>query len=416
MSTVKGLNVHSEIGQLKRVMVHRPGADLVNVKPEDFEKAWIHDAFDLDWATKEHDAFTDLLRGAGAEVIYMEKMLAETMDLVPEARADFFEKFMAEANVTNTVLNGLVREKLGSIKDNYKFVLACMGGLYYRDLDIPHTASSLSMIESEDAKPADLVVYPLPSSYFSRDPLAVVGRGVCLNKMYWPQRNREPIFYETILKHHPDYAGTPVWYDHNSKHNIEGGDILNINATTLAIGISQRTSPEAIDELAQNLFWGEGESEIQAIYAIRIPNGYAYMHLDTVFTQVDYDKFTVYPGIFDCLKVYRLTRGATPGEVAIEEIDDTLEHILEAATGVDQVQLLECGGGDPVEASREQWNDGSNTLAVAPGKVCVYERNKATNDLLYKAGIELLVAPSEELSRGRGGPRCMTMPFERADI
>ena len=416
MSAFKGLNVHSEIGQLKRVMVHRPGKDLVNLRPEDFEKVWIHDAFDLEWAHKEHDAFTDLLRGAGAEVLYMEKMLAETMDLVPTARGEFFEKFISEANIANPTLEAVVREKLSSIKDNYEFVLACMGGLYYRDLDIPATSASLSILDSEDAKPEDLVVYPLPSSYFSRDPLAVVGHGVCLNKMYWPQRNRETIFYGTILANHPDYAGTPVWYNHDSKYHIEGGDILNINGKTLAIGISQRTSPEAIDELAQNMFWGEVPSEIEAIYAIKIPYGYAFMHLDTVFTQVDYDKFTVYPGIFDCLKVYRLTRGAKPGEVAIEEIDDTLEHILEAATGVDKVTLLECGGGDPIEASREQWNDGSNTLAVAPGKVLVYERNKVTNDILYKAGVELLVAPSEELSRGRGGPRCMTMPFERADI
>ena len=140
------------------------------------------------------------------------------------------------------------------------------------------------------------------------------------------------------------------------------------------------------------------------------------MHLDTVCTQVDYDKFTVYPGIYQTLRVYRLTRGAAPGEIAIEEIDDTLQHILEKATGVDHIQLIECGGGDPIEASREQWNDGSNTLAVAPGKVCVYERNVVTNDALYKAGVEVLAAPSEELSRGRGGPRCMTMPFWREDI
>ena len=186
MTTIKGLNVHSEIGQLKRVMVHRPGKDLVNLRPEDFEKVWIHDAFDLDWAQKEHDAFTDLLRGAGAEVLYMEKMLAETMDLVPSARGEFFEKFISEANIANPTLEAVVREKLSSIKDNYEFVLACMGGLYYRDLDIPATSASLSILDSEDAKPEDLVVYPLPSSYFSRDPLAVVGHGVCLNKMYWP--------------------------------------------------------------------------------------------------------------------------------------------------------------------------------------------------------------------------------------
>ena len=207
-----------------------------------------------------------------------------------------------------------------------------------------------------------------------------------------------------------------MWYDHRSDWHIEGGDVLNINAHTLAIGISQRTEASAIEALAKNLFWGPGESEIDTVYAIRIPNGYAYMHLDTVCTQVDYDKFTVYPGIFKTLRVYKLTRGAAPGEIAMVEMDETLEGILEAATGVDHVKLIECGGGDMIEASREQWNDGSNTLAVAPGKVCVYERNVVTNDVLYKEGLELLVVPSEELSRGRGGPRCMSMPFWREEI
>ena len=272
------------------------------------------------------------------------------------------------------------------------------------------------MMDNEDAKPDDLVLKPLPSSYFSRDPLASVGKGVLLHHMYWKQRDREVPFYEAIFKYHPDYAGTPIWYDHKNPWHIEGGDVLNINAHTLAIGISQRTEAAAIEELAKNLFWGSGNSEIDTVYAIKIPNGYAYMHLDTVCTMVDFDKFTVYPGIFETLRVYRLTRGDSEGMVAVQEIDDTLEHILEMATGVEKVQPIECGAGDMVEASREQWNDGSNTLAVAPGKVCVYERNVVTNDELYKNGLELLVVPSEELSRGRGGPRCMSMPFWREDI
>ena len=140
------------------------------------------------------------------------------------------------------------------------------------------------------------------------------------------------------------------------------------------------------------------------------------MHLDTVCTQIDYDKFTVYPGMYDELHAYRLRKGDNPGEIAVDELDGSLKEILEMATGVDEVTLIECGGGDPVEASREQWNDGSNTLAIAPGKVCVYERNVVPNDVLDRAGIELCVVPSEELSRGRGGPRCMSMPFARADI
>lgn len=153
-----------------------------------------------------------------------------------------------------------------------------------------------------------------------------------MNRMYWNQRNREVIFYETVLRNHPDYAGSPIWYDHNSEWHIEGGDILNINAKTLAIGISERTQTAAIDELAKNMFWGSDEAEIENIYAIKIPHGYAYMHLDTVCTQVDRDKFTVYPGIYQTLRAYRLTKGDTEGEVRIEELEGTLQHILELAT------------------------------------------------------------------------------------
>ncbi len=166
------------------------------------------------------------------------------------------------------------------------------------------------------------------------------------------------------------------------------------------------------------MFWGANaeKCEITDIYAFNIPVSRAFMHLDTVFTQIDVDKFTIHPGIMGTLQVFRLTKGATEGEVKIEELNDTLEHILEKATGVDAIKLIKCGGGDPVAAAREQWNDGSNTLAVAPGKICVYQRNSVTNDVLYKEGLDLIVVPSAELSRGRGGPRCMSMPFEREDI
>ena len=192
--------------------------------------------------------------------------------------------------------------------------------------------------------------------------------------------------------------------------------MLNINETTLAVGISERTEAAAIDTLAHNLFWGEEPSAIDTVYAIRIPFGYETMHLDTVCTQIDYDKFTVYPGMYDELHAYRLRKGDNPGEIAVDELDGSLKEILEMATGVDEVTLIECGGGDPVEASREQWNDGSNTLSIAPGTVVTYERNYVTNDLLDKKGIKVLTIPSSELSRGRGGPRCMSCPVNRDDL
>ena len=196
--------------------------------------------------------------------------------------------------------------------------------------------------------------------------------------------------------------------------HTEGGDVLNINEKTLAVGISQRTQAAAIDVMAQNIFWNS-DSKVERILAFDIPVSRAFMHLDTVFTQIDVDKFTIHPAIMGTLRVYELTAGKNPGDVNIRLIEDTLEHVLEDATGVDQVKLIPCGGGDPIAASREQWNDGSNTLCVEPGKICVYARNTVTNDVLYKEGLDLLVVPSAELSRGRGGPRCMSMPIIRAE-
>ncbi len=412
----KPIHVTSEIGNLQRVVLHRPGRELANMKAAEFEKCWIHDAFYLEYAQKEHDVFAGILRDAGAEVLYMEELLAEAMDVNPAARAAFLDEYMVQAPIPDPALVPLVREKLDAIENNRELVDKALAGMRVNELDLATGPLTLSRLEGDGLAFDDFVVFSMPSSYFSRDPIASIGTGVALHRMYHNQRNREVPFYKTFLTYHPDFAGTPFWYDNHSEAHIEGGDVLNINAHTLAIGISQRTEAAAIEELAKNLFWGSGNSEIDTVYAIKIPNGYAYMHLDTVCTMVDFDKFTVYPGIFETLRVYRLTRGDSEGMVAVQEIDDTLEHILEMATGVEKVQLIECGAGDMVEASREQWNDGSNTLAVAPGKVCVYERNVVTNDELYKNGLELLVVPSEELSRGRGGPRCMSMPFWREDI
>lgn len=412
----KPIHVTSEIGNLQRVVLHRPGRELANMKAAEFEKCWIHDAFYLEYAQQEHDAFADILRENGAEVLYMEELLSEAMDLVPEARTAFLDEYLAQAPIPDPALAPLVRERLEAIEGNRELVDKALAGMRLHELELPNGPRTLAHLEGKGLAPDDFVVYSMPSSYFSRDPIASIGAGVALHRMYYNQRNREVPFYKAFLTYHPDFAGTPFWYDNHSTAHIEGGDVLNINETTLAVGVSERTEAAAIDTLARNLFWGEQSSAIETVYAIKIPFGYETMHLDTVCTQIDYDKFTVYPGMYDELHAYRLRKGDNPGEVAVDELDGSLEDILQMATGIDDIMLIECGGGDPVEASREQWNDGSNTLAIAPGKVCVYERNIVTNDALYKAGIELCVVPSEELSRGRGGPRCMSMPFARADI
>ena len=411
----KGLHVPSEIGALKKVCLHRPGEELLNLPPFELERLLFDDVPFLEVAQEEHDTFAQILRDQGVEVLYLEKLVAEVFDTVPEAREEFLDQYIAEAGIKGQEMPKVVREKLNSITDNLEFVQKTMAGLTKAEIDMPlHASTTLDSLVNTDSE-SDLIIDPMPNLYFTRDPFAVVGNGVCLNRMYSVTRNRETLYGKYIFKYHPDYKDVSLYFRRDAAFHTEGGDVLNINEHTLAVGISQRTQAAAIDVMAQNIFWNS-DSKVDRILAFDIPNNRAMMHLDTVFTQIDVDKFTIHPAIMGTLKVYEPTPGANPGDVKIKEISDTLEHILEDATGVDQIKLIPCGGGDPIAAAREQWNDGSNTLAVAPGKICVYARNTVTNDVLYKEGLDLLVVPSAELSRGRGGPRCMSMPFWREDL
>ena len=410
-----GLYVHSEIGPLQKVCLHRPGEELLNLTPDDLERLLFDDIPFLEVAQAEHDKFAELLRGEGVEVLYLEKLVAEALDAAG-TREEFTNQWLDESGLRGHSTRAAVKEFMDSIEDTQAFVEKCIAGIRKNEIDLPHSNGSLSAIVDDQDAVTDLLIDPMPNTYFTRDPFAIVGKGVNLNHMYSITRNRETIFGKYIFRDHPEYNDAPLWYRRDSAYHTEGGDVLNLNAHTLAIGISQRTQASAIDTLARNMFWGDKGSEIDTIYAFNIPASRAFMHLDTVFTQIDVDKFTIHPGIMGTLQVFKITKGATDGELSIEEMNDTLEHILAKALGLDAVKLIKCGAGDPVAAAREQWNDGSNTLCVAPGKICVYQRNTVTNDVLYKEGLDLLVVPSAELSRGRGGPRCMSMPFARADI
>ena len=263
----------------------------------------------------------------------------------------------------------------------------------------------------------DLIVDPMPNLYFTRDPFASVGKGVLLHRMHYPTRRRETLYADYIFRYHPDFAGlVPRYYDRDMHASIEGGDVLVLSEDTVAIGISQRTSPDGIEGAGRNLF-RDPESKIRRVLAFDIPRCRAFMHLDTVFTQIDRDKFTIHPAILGPLTVYELTPGpADKGGLSIRQIDTDLASILAEALGVDKVELILCGGGDLIAAAREQWNDGSNTLCIAPGKIVVYERNDITNKILKDKGLQVLEIPSAELSRGRGGPRCMSMPLVRDEL
>ena len=413
------LNVHNEVGRLRKVMLHRPGPELLNLSPANLEPLLFDDIPFLEAARSEHDAFARMLCDEGVEVVYLKDLLTETLETSTRLRRQFRDDFIRESGLCGSRTVSAVRERLDDIADTREFVDAVVSGIRRDDLDLGKgTARELAdLVGTAQSGNPDLVIDPMPNLYFTRDNFTIVGRGVNINSMYSLTRRRETLLGHYLFTYHPAYRDTPVWYRRDSPHRLEGGDFINLSAKSVAIGISQRTVSAAIDLYAHNVFWGgENSSEIEEIYAFLIPDTRAMMHLDTVFTQVDVDAFLYHPGILQTLEVFRLTRGSLVGTLSIERLEDKLDKILARAVGLDAVRLVRCGGPDPIAASREQWNDGANCLAVSPGRVFVYQRNSVTNELLYKAGFDLLEIPSAELSRGRGGPHCMSMPFVRDEL
>ena len=401
------IDVTSEIKPLKKVLLHRPGEELLNLTPDTLEELLFDDIPFLKVAQEEHDAFADILRKEGVEVVYLEDLMAETLKANKGLRKQFLEQFIKEAGIEIEKYQKLLFDFYNAIEDDKKLVLKTMAGVNINELKITKDNSLVDYMNNEDSK---MIVNPMPNLYFTRDPFASVGNGVVLNKMYSVTRNRETIYADYIFRYHPEYAGNVEFlYNRDLPFHIEGGDVLNINDKVLAIGISQRTEAAAIDLLAKNVFLNSN-SKIEQILAFDIPESRAFMHLDTVFTQIDVDKFTIHPAIIGTLRVFKLTK--FNGDIKVEEIRDTLENILSSALG-HPVDLISCGAGDAIVAAREQWNDGSNTLCIRPGTIIVYERNDITNAYLRKKGLNVIEMPSAELSRGRGGPRCMSMPLVR---
>ncbi len=409
---MKGICVRSEIKPLKKVLLHRPGRELLHLTPDRLPELLFDDIPFLKVAQQEHDAFAQILRSNGAEVVYLEDLMAEVLKLHPEQTKPFLYQWLSEGNIKTRRWQDKLYEYLIGNFEGKALVEKTMEGITLKEMGGASAYSLQDLIAPAD----DLIVDPMPNLYFTRDPFASVGTGVFLHKMRFPTRCRETIYADYIFRFHPDFEGlVKRYYDRDGHANIEGGDVLNLTEDTLAIGISQRTSPDAIEEASRNLF-ADPEAKIRTVLAFDIPSCRAFMHLDTVFTQIDYDKYTIHPAILGPLTVYEITPGVSdPTDLHIRRIDSKLEDILAKYTRTDHVKLINCGGDDLIASAREQWNDGSNTLCIAPGKIVVYERNDVTNAILRDEGIQVLEMPSAELSRGRGGPRCMSMPLIRAE-
>ncbi len=397
------IQVQSEVGKLRRVLLHRPGQELENLMPQYLSRQLFEDIPYLTHAREEHDEFTATLRSCGVEVFYL-------LDLVEEAisntgtQEQFVDDFIAEIGLSARGVENAVRNYL--IDMSVAEMLCAMSrGIRKSDLGRREQKHLVDYID--DAYP--FFVDPMPNLYFTRDPFFMVGGGVCISSMANPVRARETLFGQYLFKNHPVYRNTPILHERSDPFSIEGGDVLVLSKEIIAIGISQRTDPHAVEALADRLICEE--TGIRRVLAIDIPKIRSYMHLDTVMTMVDVDKFTIHPSILPTLKLFSLTK--RNGKLAIEPEKHKFENVLAEALHQEKVTLIHCGGGSAIDAAREQWNDGTNTLAVAPGEVIAFSRNYVTNRILRDHGITVHEIPSAELSRGRGGPRCMSMPLWR---
>ena len=408
------LHITSEIGTLRTVLLHRPGEELENLVPEYLTDLLFDDIPYLKVAQAEHDAFAEVLRSRGIEVLYLDQLVAEALHS-DELREQFVDEMLANSKQSGRRVTQVLRQFLLDLP-THAMVRKLMAGVRKDEVTLPpeHHQQLHDMVQQNHYP---FYLDPMPNLYFTRDPAATIGGGLTINKVHWPARRRESLFMRYIIDHHPRFAGknVPVWYNRDEKFSIEGGDELILSHDTMAIGISERTSPEAIEKMATKLFAG---SPFKKVIAMEIPKSHAFMHLDTVFTMIDRDKFTIHPEIRDnggkmnCFVLEKVE--GQPYPQITHETD--LEHVLRVALALPQVTLIECGGGDAIASAREQWNDGSNTLAIAPGVVVTYDRNYVTNQRLRDAGVEVIEVSGSELGRGRGGPRCMSMPLVREDV
>ena len=404
-----GIHNTSEIGRLRKVMLHRPGMELENLMPEYLEQLLFDDIPYLKEAQREHDAFADCLRSQGVEVVYLLDLVTESIT-DDEVRQDFIRQFLNESGVRDDRTRGVLTDYLSGMSDR-EMVAAMMAGIRKSQLRMQSGKLGDYLNAMENEYP--FAVDPMPNLYFTRDPFATIGTGVSIHKMHTATRNRETLFGKLIFEHHPVYRNAPRWYDRGQVSSLEGGDILVLSPEVLAVGISQRTREDSIDTLAETVL--SQSKTFKKVLAFNIPKTRSFMHLDTVFTMVDRDKFTVHPNILSSMTVFVMELDENR-KMKIRQEDGRLEDILKEHLQLDRVKLIPCGRGSEIDAAREQWSDGSNTLAIGPGEVVVYSRNYVTNRSLEEEGIRIHTIPCAELSRGRGGPRCMSMPLWREDL
>ncbi len=403
------LYVGSEVGQLRRVLLNRPERALTHLTPSNCQELLFDDVLAVEAAGEEHDTFARTLTKQGVEVLLLHDLLVETLAL-PQAKQWLLLNQISDFRY-GPAFGGDLRHYLSEMDDEH-LASILLGGLAYSELPI-HSASMLPKMH----RPIDFVIEPLPNHLFTRDTSCWVYGGVSLNPMMKPARQRETNHLRAIYRWHPVFAASEFinYFGDQDRHydnaNIEGGDVLVIGKEAVLIGMSERTTPQGVENLAASLF---KTGQAKQVIALNLPKHRSCMHLDTVMTHIDIDTFSVYPEIINSdLETWSLTPDSND-RIQAKQLPD-YRSALETALKVDQLKLITTGGNS-YEAEREQWNDANNVLTVKPGVVIGYERNVYTNEKYDKAGIEVLTIPGNELGRGRGGARCMSCPIERDGI
>jgi len=400
-------HVDSEVGTLRKVLVHRPGLEHTRLTPSNAEELLFDDVIWVKRAKEEHDAFCETMRERGVEVFYAEELLADVLG-IPEAREWVLDRVLDERHVG--VYLARSRHRWGREASPVEVADFMIGGVTKADL------TEGEGLTYDSSAQTDMLLPPLPNFIFQRDPSCWIYDGVTLNPMTKPARRPETVFMQAIYRWHPMFAengGVKVWLGDVEQDwgrvTVEGGDVMPVGNGAVMIGMGERTSPQAVTMIARELFKA---GSARLVLAVMLPRSRHYMHLDTVMTMVDRDAVTLFPEVVRGARVWSIRPGDDPDLPVVEPFGGDVVESLKHALGLGEIRVIETGG-DPFGSEREQWDDGNNLLCLEPGVVIAYDRNVDTNTRLRKEGIEVITISGSELGRGRGGSHCMSCPIER---